>query len=258
VRRGGLALVTGGAGAIGSAIARALVQRDPRARVAVVDVDGSRAAAVAADLGERATSAAWDLSEPAALDASLDALQAALGEIDLLVNNAGIMEVRSVAATPWALAERLLRIDLESPLRLMARLAPAMAARGHGAIVNVSSLAGTTPLRGCAYYGAAKAGLAMASEIAHLELAPRGVHVMTVYPGPVRSPLERRAREQYGGSWWSRVTPAGDAGALAARIVGGLDRRAARVVYPPLYAWATRFPTIATSFARAFAPSPAE
>jgi short-subunit dehydrogenase len=258
VRRGGHALVTGAAGAIGGAIAAELRGRDAGARLSLVDLDEAGARARAGGLGGDAAAFGWDLSEPAAIDAHLARLRAERGEVDLLVNCAGLMEVRSLAATPWALAERLLRVDLESPLKLMAALVPGMVERGDGAVVNVASMAGVTPLRGCAYYGAAKAGLAMASEVAHLELGPRGVRVVTVYPGPVRSALESRARSQYVDSVWSRYVPAGDPEELARRIVGACERGAPRVVFPGFYDLASRFPTWASRAARALCPPPRE
>jgi short-subunit dehydrogenase len=167
------------------------------------------------------------------------------------------MEVRSLATTPWPVAEALLHIDLVSPLRLMSLLVPAMIERRHGVVVNVASMAGVTPLRGVSFYGAAKAGLAMASEIAHLELARHGVHVVTVYPGPVRSALEQRARGQYVDSPLARLAPTGDPEVLGRRIVEACAARRSRVVYPALYDLASRVPTLASRFTRAFSPSPA-
>jgi short-subunit dehydrogenase len=117
-------------------------------------------------------------------------------------------------------------------------------------------MAALTPLRGCAYYGAAKAGLAMASEIARLELAPRGVHVVTVYPGPVRSGLERRARAQAPATIAARLLPTGDAAPLADRIVDAWLRRKPRVVYPGVYALARRFNALAQAVTRAASPTP--
>ena len=150
-----------------------------------------------------------------------------------------------------------MRVDMESPLRLMSLVVPSMTAAKRGTVVNVASMAGVTPLRGCAYYGAAKAGFAMASEIAHLELAQRGVHVVTVYPGPVRSALESRARGQFRQTTLARFAPAGDPAALAERVVAACERKRARVVYPPLYDLASRFPGIASGITRALSPMPA-
>ncbi len=250
------ALVTGAAGAIGGALARALARRAPGARLSLVDVNGEGIDRLARDIGPAARAYAWDLAVPGALPGAVQALEDERGPVDLLVNCAGIMEIRSLAATPWALAERLLAVDLTSPLRLMALVAPAMARRGKGNIVNVSSMAGVTPLRGCAYYGAAKAGLAMASEIARIELAPSGVHVLTVYPGPVRSELERRARAQAPDSLAARLIPTGDPGKLATLVLDACERGRARVVYPPFYDLASRFPVLASRITRAVSPRP--
>src|SRR6185437_843494 len=106
------------------------------------------------------------------------------------------------------------------------------------------------------FYGGAKAGLAMASEIARLELLPRGVQVITVYPGPVRSALEQRARAQLPPALLARAVPTGDAEALAARVMRAWERREPRVVYPSLYDVAHRAPRLAGWFTSLFSPTP--
>lgn len=252
------AVITGAAGAIGAAIARALRSQDPRTRLSLVDVDEARIQRAAGDFGDDATAHVWDLSKPETLPDHVRALEDSRGPVDVLVNCAGIMEVRTLAATDWELGDRLMRIDLTSPLRLMSLIAPSMKERRTGAIVNVSSMAGVTPLRGCAYYGAAKAGLAMASEIARLELLPHGVSVITVYPGPVRSDLERRARAQEPDSWLTRWMPTGEAEPLAKLIAEAIVRKRARVVYPSLYDIASRFPGIASRISSVMSPEPLE
>lgn len=251
-------LVTGAAGAIGGAIARAFHRRDGDVRLSLVDVDQGRLHDAARALGPQARAFAWDLADSDGLPERVRALEAERGPVDALVNCAGIMEIRSFAATDWRVAARLLEIDLVSPLRLMALVVPAMVSRRAGVVVNVSSMAGVTPLRGCAYYGAAKAGLAMASEIARLELARSGVHVVTVYPGPVRSELERRARAQARSTWASRWIPTGEPGPLADRVVEACERRRARVVFPAFYELASRFPGIAGAVTRSVSPSPTD
>lgn len=249
-------LVTGGAGAIGCALARAFHARLPAATISLVDVDGEGARRAADAIGETARVFTWDLSKPHELPDAHRALETERGPVDLLVNCAGIMEIRSLAATPWSTADRLLSVDLVSPLRLMHLVVPGMVERRSGCVVNVSSMAGVTPLRGCAYYGAAKAGIAMASEIARLELARHGVDVITVYPGPVSSELERRARAQAPDSIVARLLPTGDADALAKRVVDAWTHGRPRVVYPPLYDLASRFPTLAGRLTRAVSPHP--
>lgn len=246
-----LVLVTGAAGAIGGALAEALAARFPDAHLALSDL-----ADIPHALGARASTWRWDLTRPADLEARWAELVAARGEVDVLVNCAGIMHFRSVASTPWALGQKILDVDLVSPLRLMNLAAPAMAARGAGCVINVSSMAGRVPLRGCSFYGGAKAGLAMASEIAHLDLAPAGVHVVTVYPGPVASNLERGARAELRPSLLSRVMPVGDARTIARAVVRAIDRKEPRVVYPLAYAVADRAIGVATWVTRRFSPAP--
>ncbi len=255
----GHVVITGAAGAIGGALARALAARHPGVDLALVDVDDAGLARTAAALPATASASVhrWDLAAPDALPARWQALVAERGPVDGLVNCAGVMDVRTVAAMPWAVGRRVLDVDLTSPLCLMTLAAPAMVAAGHGVIVNVSSMAGRVPLRGCAYYGGAKAGLAMASEIAAVELAGHGVHVVTVYPGPVASALERGARAQLRPSLLERLMPMGDPARMAGLVVRALDRGETRVVYPPLYALADRAVGLASWVTRRYSPAPA-
>lgn len=249
-------LVTGAAGAIGSALAHALAKRYPNATLTLVDVDATRLGDATHALGHRAAAACWDLSEPNALAAQLRDAVEARGPVDILVNCAGIMEVQRLSTMPWDTASKVLTVDLVSPLRLMQLVVPDMSERGSGIVINVSSLAGVTPLRGCSYYGAAKAGLAQASEIARMELGAQGVQVLTVYPGPVSSDLERRARDQYRPSAARERIPTGTPTGLAAAVLRALDRGAPRVVYPQLFAPARHVPTLSAKVSEWLGPEP--
>jgi short-subunit dehydrogenase len=253
-------LVTGAAGAIGRAIAAGFAARHPGVRLTLADVDYAGAATLAGQLPgcNDAEAVEWDLSKPDALPAAVASLTARRGDIDVLVSCAGIMDMRTLRATPWEAGARLLDIDLVSPLRLMSLLVPSMVERRSGCVINVTSMAGVTPLRGCVFYGAAKAGLAMASEVARLELEPQGVRVITVYPGPVRSELERRARAQVPAGLVARFLPTGDAEPLARRVLDAYASGAARVVYPPLYDLANRVPRVAGWITSRLSPMPLE
>jgi short-subunit dehydrogenase len=225
-------LVTGAAGAIGSALARGLRARFPAARLSLTDRQGPLLEGLAAELGAEAIVA--DLSEPGAVPALL----ARVGDtVDGLVNAAGIMEVRRLETLPWERAAELMQVDLTAPLQLMHALVGALVAAGRpGFVINVTSMAGRVPLQGCTFYGAAKAGLSMASEIARAELAPRGIRVLTVYPGPVSSALEQGARAQYEPARLPQLLPTGDPKQLASRVLDALERGSARVIYPRVYA----------------------
>jgi len=236
-------LVTGAAGAFGGALAELLAKECPRARMTLVDKKPIQNGVV------------WDLSKPDTLEEAW-ARVTRDEPVDVLVNCAGFMELVSFAGTSWELGRALLDVDLVSPLRLMSLAVPSMKSRKRGGVVNVASLAGLVPLRGSSYYGAAKAGLAMASEIAHLELRASDVDVVTVYPGPVASALERRARAQVPATFVSRAIPTGDARGLAAAIVRALQKRSARVIYPPVYQPAAEMLSIARRVTARFSPSP--
>ena len=254
-------VITGAAGAIGAALAAALRRRWPDAALTLVDRDAAGLARAAAATGGPTSVRLVDLADVAALPDHVAAIAATpAGPIDGLVNCAGVMWIRDLPAVRWTDAQALLAIDLIAPLRLQDLVLPDMIERKRGAIVNVASMAGRVPLRGAAYYGAAKAGLAMASEIARRDLARHGIHVVTVYPGPVHSALERNARAGYhdGDAGLARLFPTGHPEPLAARIVDAIDRRAPRVIYPAPYALGWLATNLAARFTLRFGPDPVD
>lgn len=253
--------ITGAAGAIGASLARAMRRAWPAARLALVDVDRANVEALARELGA-ATAHVADLRDLASLPELIATIarEPSTGAelpIDALVNCAGIMRVHRLESWRWDDASALLAVDLLAPLRLQELVVRGMVARGRGLVVNVASMAGRVPLRGCAYYGAAKAGLAMASEVARADLAASGVHVLTVYPGPVKSPLERTARADWGGGGLlGKLAPLGDPGELARRVMTAITRREPRVIYPRLYGVGWSAPNLARWLALAYGPAP--
>lgn len=251
-------LITGAAGAIGQELALQLAQRYPTAKLTLIDKNAEGVRDVATRVGERAWVGLWDLSQPEALASQWSILVDARGPVDLLINCAGIMEIKSFANTGWSLGSKLLSINLVSPLRLMDLAIPSMLAQGGGAVINVSSMAGKTPIRGCTYYGATKAGLAMASEIARLELRQKAVQVMTVYPGPIYSGLEAHARSQVRQGPISRYIPTGAPEDIAARIVRAYEENRARVIFPEVYRVGYWLLGVASWFTSRFSPEPIE
>lgn len=249
-------VVTGTSGSIGASLARALHARFRAAHLTLVDVEETRSRALSAELGGNTTFERCDLSRVDEAAAMIERVAARQGPVHGLVNCAGFMEVRAFERLAWQRAETLLMVDLVTPLRLMHAVVPTMLDAGRGFVVNVASMAGKVTIKGCAFYCAAKGGLAMASEIAHSELRARGVDVLTVYPGAVASPLEARAKAQYGNTLLARYIPTGDPDELATVVVRALDERRPRVVYPRLYA--VGLTALASPFALAVGPSPVD
>ncbi len=233
--RPGHVVITGASGAIGGAIAREMRRAWPDAELALVDRDAQGLARIAGEVGPATTYVA-DLRDLDRLPDLVERIEE-LGPIDGLVNCAGVMRVQQLGTWTWNDAWDLIALDLLSPLRLQDLVVRRMIDRAGGMIVNIASMAGRVPLRGCAYYGAAKAGLGMASEVARADLAKHGIRVVTVYPGPVRSALERGGREAYagGGGWLGRLVPTGEPDVLAAKILRAITRDEPRVIYPSLY-----------------------
>jgi short-subunit dehydrogenase len=233
-------VVTGASSGIGEAIAREYFARG--ASVTLVARRRDLLDRIAAAGAGRANVVALDL---AAADVGwewLDEAESALGPIDVLVNNAGIQIVKSAVDTDWADAERLLRLDLYVPLRLTTLVLQRMIPRRAGTIVDIASMAALAPTPGMFFYNAAKGGLAAASEGLRAEVKKHGVHVVTVYPGPVTSELEAAGRAAFEDHAAARNAPTGTPEVLARMVADAVAKKRARVVYPRVYGVARHFP----------------
>jgi short-subunit dehydrogenase len=185
----------------------------------------------------------YDLAQLDGLAPLVPEAEAALGPIDVLVNNAGVQIVGRTRDVTVEESEWQYRIDVLAPLRLTRAVLPAMLDRRAGTIVNVSSVAAFAPTPGMFDYSCAKAGLAAASESLRGELLGSGVNVLTVYPGPVKTDMADRAVEHFDAAPPSWI-PMGTTDVLARRTLAAITGRHARVIYPRFY-WITRwFPGI--------------
>lgn len=186
------ALVTGATAGIGLAFARALAARGDD--LVLLARDGERLERVAAELraahGVQATVLVADLTDPAGLSAAEDALASTTAPVDLLVNNAGASLAGWFGTTDIADEDRQLDLLVRAPMHLMDVAIKAMAGRGGGRIVNVSSVAAFTP-RGT--YSAHKVWLLNLSRWADWHYADAGVRVMALCPGFVRTEFHQRA-----------------------------------------------------------------
>jgi short-subunit dehydrogenase len=197
---------------------------------------------------------ATDLAAPDASLSWLDDAERALGPIDVLVNNAGIQIVKRAVETDWASVEHMLRLDLYVPLRLTTLALQKMIPRRTGAIVDIASMAALAPPPGMYFYAAAKGGLAAASEALRAEVKEHGVHVVTVYPGPVTSALEAAGRAAYEDRATTRHVPTGTPAELARKIVDAVAKKKPRVVYPEVYGLTRHFPNATRWAIDAFSP----
>ncbi|WP_433292965.1 SDR family NAD(P)-dependent oxidoreductase [Pseudonocardia sp. CA-142604] len=187
------ALITGSTSGIGQATALKLAHdgvrvvvsgRDDQRGLEVVEqirAAGGTAHFVGADLRDARSAA--ELAAKATAVA-----ESAGGSLDILVNNAAIGAGGPTAGTEESTFDSVLATNLKAPFYLVANIAPAMAARGGGAIVNVSTLAAQRALPGLAVYGASKAALDLLTRSWAAEFGAAGVRVNSVSPGPTRTP----------------------------------------------------------------------
>jgi NAD(P)-dependent dehydrogenase (short-subunit alcohol dehydrogenase family) len=204
------AAVTGGASGIGAATCRRFAEEG--AVVAVLDVDGDGARAVAAEVGGVAHPV--DVTDAEALARALGDSAEALGGLSALVNNAGTGNVMPLTDYPDREWDRILDVNLRGTFHGLRAGLPLLRAGGGGAVVNVASVSGLRPTRGEAPYSAAKAAVVSLTRSAALEAAP-DVRVNAVAPGFIATPLTSVATDEQaaaiaGGTPLGRVGTAGE------------------------------------------------
>jgi NAD(P)-dependent dehydrogenase (short-subunit alcohol dehydrogenase family) len=179
------ALVTGATSGVGRAVAQQLA-RDG-AEVVVHGRDAARGAETVdeiTDAGGKASFVAADLGD----SADVQWLASEVGDIDILINNAGIALFKPTAEFDLAAFDKMFASNVRAAFFLVGAIAPGMAARGHGIIVSVSSMAGGVGLVGGAAYGATKASLEAMTRAWAAEYSASGVRVNAIAPGPVYTP----------------------------------------------------------------------
>ena len=188
---GKTALVTGASGGIGGAIAHAM-----HAQGAHVVLSGTRAEALnalAADLGERTSVVACDLSDKAAVDGLVGQVEAAAGQIDILVANAGVTRDNILVRMKDEEWETVIQVNLEAYFRLCRAALRGMMRRRWGRVIGITSVVGVTGNAGQANYAASKAGMIGFTKSLAQEVAPRGITRNCVAPGFITQPDDRRA-----------------------------------------------------------------
>jgi 3-oxoacyl-[acyl-carrier protein] reductase len=189
---GKAAIVTGAGSGIGRAVALRLAEGG--AGVGIVDLDASRAETTSAEIqkhGVKAIGLAADVSDSARVAEAVARARKRLGAIDYLVNIAGFHErvpAQEITDERW---HRMIDTHLSGTFYFCRAVLPDMMARRFGRIVNMSSLHGFGKVPGAAHYSAAKAGIAGLTKALAVEVAPHGVLVNAVAPGPVDTALWR-------------------------------------------------------------------
>jgi 2-hydroxycyclohexanecarboxyl-CoA dehydrogenase len=184
---GKVAIVTGAAGGIGSAIATALSEAG--AAVALWDLDGGRAKELADELGARAIGVDVDITSRPTVEAALLATESALGPVDVLVNNAGIDKIEPFLESQESTWERIVAVNYLGTVRCCHVVVPGMVDRGAGRIVNIASDAGRVGSSGEAVYSGTKGAVVAFTKALAREVAAKGLSVNVVCPGPTDTPL---------------------------------------------------------------------
>ncbi len=236
--------ITGASSGIGEAMAREWARAG--AKLTLVARRREMLEALANEIGGAPHVRIQDLSDSDRATDWIAEAEATHGPIDVLVNNAGTENTGATATSDVDGAVRLLHLNLITPLKITRSLLPAMLARKSGVIVDVASVVALAPTPMQSWYGASKAGLAAFSESLRGELRGTGVHVVTVYPGPVKTAMADHAYEVFGGrKGVVGLMPEGNTATLARRVRIAVERRKARIIYPRFYVTTRLFPWLA-------------
>jgi 3-oxoacyl-[acyl-carrier protein] reductase len=184
---GKVAFVTGSTRGIGLAIARAL--HAAGAKVAIVGRDAERAKVVATELGQRAAGVGCDVAVAEQVEAALAAAEAALGPVDVLVNNAGLTRDNLLLRLTEADWDVVLDANLKGAFHTTRAAIKGMMKRRSGRIINVTSVVGLSGNKGQANYAASKAGLVGFTKSVAKEYAGRGILANCIAPGYIETDM---------------------------------------------------------------------
>ena len=256
--RGRTVLVTGGSRGLGLALAREVAAQG--ARVAICGRDGdalSRARAKLEEIGFTALTVECDVTDRSAVRGMIEAVSRQLGPVDMLINNAGVIEVGPAGTMTEEDYKEAMATNFWGVLYPTLEVLPSMLARRDGRIVNITSVGGKLSVPHLLPYSASKFAAVGFSNGLRAELAGTGVGVTTVVPGLMRTGSPRNAtfrgkqRAEY--AWFSIADSlpglSVSAGEAARRIIAGALKDEAEVMFP----WTTRAAVLVNAVAPRFA-----
>ncbi len=231
---GKVSLLTGAAGGIGREIAL-LLDREGYHQV-LVDLSEAGLRRVAGELRTPPRCIATDITRLANVQRIREEVVAAHGRLDVLVNNAGIVVTTPFEDASYEEIERELDVNYRSILYFMRELVPVMKAQGGGSIVSTSSLGGIMPLREAPGYCGTKFGLRGFMLSQSIALRRFGIHVSTVYPTAIDTPMLRH-EATHGGSLMNFVSEPLQPSAVARAVLKAIRKRKMEVAVPTSEGW---------------------
>lgn len=239
--RGKTALITGGSRGLGLALGREFVARGACVAICARDVEElERASSDLVRPGRPVLALPCDVANVEEVGRMVEAVREHFGTIDVLVNNAGVIQVGPVETMALADYEETLSVNLRGPLHAMLAVIPEMRRRGEGRIVNIASIGGKIAMPHMAPYTMSKFALVGLSKAMRVELAKDGIVVTTICPGLMRTGSPRNAtfkgrhRAEY--AWFSisdslpLLTVSAEK--AARRIISACQRGEAEVIFP--------------------------
>jgi 3-oxoacyl-[acyl-carrier protein] reductase len=235
---GAVVAITGASRGIGRAVAHAAAAKG--AKVGLIARSAADLHKVLESIGTTGATAAADVADRASVESALETLTAALGPIDVLVNNAGIGKYAPVLDTDVEDFERLMRVNYFGAVYATKAVLPGMVARRRGHIVNVSSIVGRigTPFE--AAYSASKFALTGLSEALAVEVEPFNIGVSMVSPGPVATDFFDTRGVPYARSFPKPVSPE----KVANAVVAAVERNRREQLIPAWFRQAIIFKTL--------------
>lgn len=185
--------ITGASRGIGEATARLFAAEG--ANVALIARSQPAIAIIAEEIGPRALAVPCDISDYAALDVAMQSIEDHFGPVDILINNAGVIDpigdLKALDPEAWS---QLIDINVKGVFYAMRRVVPTMVARGGGTVLTISSGAAHRPVEGWSAYCTSKAGAAMLTAMLDLEERANGIRAMGLSPGTVATRMQREIK----------------------------------------------------------------